>query len=88
MVLLTHLGPEDGIPGDRDAPVEVEVLEALPEHIGGGLSLVKLSSPLLLTPGLSGSWHMTSIRAFSMPYPSPMVSMDPSIPAALILGVQ
>jgi hypothetical protein len=46
---------------------------------------VKLRSPLLLTPGLSGSWHMTSIKAFSMLYPSPTVGMNPSIPAALIL---
>ena len=53
-----------------------------------GSSLVKLSSPLLLTPGLSGSWRMKSIRAFSMPYPSPMVGMNPSIPADLILRVQ
>ena len=88
MVLLTHLGTEDGIPGDRDAPVEVELLEGLPEHIGGGVVIGEAEFPLLLTPGLSGSWHMTSIRAFSMPYPSPMVSMNPSIPAALILGVQ
>ncbi len=40
--LLALLGPGDGIPGDRDAPVEVEVLEALPEHIGGGVVIGKL----------------------------------------------
>ena len=53
-----------------------------------GSSLVKLSSPLLLTPGLSGTWHMTSIRAPSIPYPSPMVGMNPSILVALILRVK
>src|SRR5918995_7547443 len=54
MVLLALLGPENGIPGDRDAPLKVEVLEALPEHIGGGGVIGKAEFPAPLDAGVVG----------------------------------
>ena len=53
-VLLALLRPGDGIPGDRDAPVEVEVLEALPEHIGGGVVIGEAEFPAPLDAGVVG----------------------------------
>ena len=53
MVLLAHLGLGDGIPGDHDAPVEVEVLEALPEHIGGGVVIGEAEFPAPLDARVS-----------------------------------
>ena len=53
-VLLALLGSGDGIPRDRDAPVEVEVLEALPEHIDGGVVIGEAECPAPLDPGVLG----------------------------------
>jgi hypothetical protein len=40
--------------GNRDAPVEVEVLEALPEHIGGGVVIGEAEFPAPLDAGVVG----------------------------------